>query len=508
MKLDIFSEDRLGITQEFLTVIFNQGWNLAAMEMHTHHTFLYIDNTSKSIQQIAPLFKAIPGVKDVTQVDLLPNEQKRKHLDALLAKLPDPILDVDKNGEIIVANQSAALAFGHSTTFLVGKNVSTVIGIEIDELYKCVDQHIEVTSGGSKFLLDISVVKVGRAIKGAVLIFQSISKMGKQISAMSDKKPDNYNTFIANCDEMKFIESQTVKYANLDLPVLISGETGTGKELTARALHNLSGRSKSSFMAINCAALPENLLESELFGYDSGAFSGAKKSGKPGLLELANGGTVFLDEIGEMSIYLQAKLLRFLQDYSFIRIGGSSEVKVDIRVVCATHRDLESMVNEGEFRQDLFYRLNVLSLKLPPLRERQPDIVTLIELFANRAAEQVNVDLPCFSEEAISLLKFAPWPGNIRQLQNVIFRTIANSEKTIIEAQDLKFNDREGAKESELLDFSAILDYESAIENYEKKFLTKMYEQFPSTRKLATRLAVSHAKISRKLSKYGIGKSS
>ncbi len=507
MKLDIFSEDRLGITQEFLTVIFNQGWNLAAMEMHTHHTYLYIDNTGKSFNQIAPLFKRIPGVKDVTQVDLLPNEKKRKHLDALLAKLPDAILDVDKSGEIIVANQSAAIAFGHSTSFLVGKNVSTIIGIEIDELYKCVGQHIEVTSGSTKFLLDLSVVKVGKTIKGAVLIFQSISKMGKQLSAMSDKKPDNYNTFVANCDEMKYIEAQTIKYANLDLPVLINGETGTGKELTARALHNLSDRSKNSFMAINCAALPENLLESELFGYDSGAFSGAKKSGKPGLLELADGGTVFLDEIGEMSVYLQAKLLRFLQDYSFIRIGGSVEVKVDIRVVCATHRDLEVMVSEGEFRQDLFYRLNVLSLKLPPLRERQSDIATLIDLFANRAAEQVNVDRPSFSQDAINLLKFAPWPGNIRQLQNVIFRTIANNDAELIHAKDLMFNDREGAKENELLDFSSILDYESAIENYEKKFLTKMYEQFPSTRKLAKRLSVSHAKISRKLSKYGIGKS-
>lgn len=504
MKLDIYSRDRIGITQEMLTVIFNQGWNLSAMEMSTHHTFVYIDNVNVGIKQIRPLFMEINGVKDVTQVDLLPNEQKRKHLDALLAKLPDPILDVTSKGDILVANAAAAQAFGMTRDFLVGKNLSLLIDYTIDELFKSKDQHIEVTSRDKKYLLDITVVNNERTVTGAVLIFQSISKLGKQLSAMSQKKIDSYETFIANCEKMKYVQAQTRKFANIDLPVLINGETGTGKELTARALHDLGSRAQLPFMAINCAALPENLLESELFGYDSGAFSGAKKSGKPGLFELANGGTVFLDEIGEMSIYLQAKLLRFLQDFSFIRIGGTVEIKVNVRIICATHRDLEDMIANQTFREDLFYRLNVLSLKLPPLRKRQADIPALIELFTHRAAEQINAPVPKFSIEAINALKSAPWPGNIRQLQNVIFRTIANLETSSVNIEDLNLDQQIKSDESTLFDFSLVTNYDTAIENYEKQLLSSMYQEYPSTRKLANRLAVSHAKISRKLNKYDL----
>ena len=288
--------------------------------------------------------------------------------------------------------------------------------------------------------------------------------------------------------------------AALDAPLLIQGETGTGKELVARACHAISARHSAPFLALNCAALPENLAESELFGYAPGAFTGAQRGGKPGLMELANQGTVFLDEIGEMSPYLQAKLLRFLNDGSFRRVGGDREVKVNVRILSATHRDLEKMVSEGTFREDLFYRLNVLNVAVPPLRERGQDILLLARYFMQQACAQIQRPVCRLAPGTYPALLGNHWPGNVRQLQNVIFRAAAICESSLVDIGDLDIAGTSVARQSD----GEVDSLEQAVEDFERSLLESLYSRYPSTRQLASRLQTSHTAIAHRLRKYGI----
>jgi transcriptional regulator with PAS, ATPase and Fis domain len=212
--------------------------------------------------------------------------------------------------------------------------------------------------------------------------------------------------------------------ANSAANTLIQGESGTGKELIAQAIHNGSSRANGPFVAINCGALPRDLVESELFGYEEGSFTGARQGGRPGKFEMAQGGTIFLDEIGEMPLEMQVKLLRVLQERKIMRIGGQRLVDVDVRVITATNRDLSEDVRLGNFRSDLYYRLNVLLITIPPLRDRQGDIILLSEFFLNKLCPQSGVPCKSFSPAAQALLLDYPWPGNIRELENVVERAV------------------------------------------------------------------------------------
>jgi DNA-binding NtrC family response regulator len=231
-----------------------------------------------------------------------------------------------------------------------------------------------------------------------------------------------------------FATVQQVADSNVD--VLIVGETGTGKELVARSIHRRSGRESAPFVPVDCGAIPDNLLESELFGHERGAFTGAD-SRRIGLLEFADGGTFFLDELGELPLQLQPKLLRTLQERKVRRVGGREEIDIDVRLVAATSRDLEAMIRQELFRQDLYYRINVVRIELPPLRLRGDDIGLLAEFFANRHSREMNKPTPGITSEAYQVLKQYPWPGNVRELQNVIRRAIALSRDAAIDLDDL-----------------------------------------------------------------------
>lgn len=504
MKLNILCEDRLGMTQEILNTIVQKGWNLTAMEMVSQKIFVHFEERGGSFETISASLKSINGVTDVHEVGLLPSELKRKHLDALLSKLPDPLVDIDFQGEILVANTAAEIAFGIEKSKLIGNKIHELIGVSLSKVLPNDDCSFEVSCANKQYLMDITPVYTQNKTTGAVIVLRSPQRLGLQISAISPNKGENIESMVGTSHQMKLIQQQTVRFAKLDLPVLIMGETGTGKELLARALHESGARAKAPFLAINCATLAENLLESELFGYAPGAFTGSKQGGKPGLFELAENGTVFLDEIAELSIYLQAKLLRFLQEFTFRRIGGTQEIKVNVRIVCATHKNLDEMIATGEFRDDLFYRLNVLSLNLPPLRERAEDIPALLNRFATNAAEQVNIPRPDFTNQAIQLLQNAPWPGNIRELQNVIFKTLALVDKNVIDHTDICFTSQNQVLTKDKMHNNEVISLEAAVDNYEKQLLQELYINFSSTRKLAQRLNVSNATISRKLNKYGI----
>ena len=275
---------------------------------------------------------------------------------------------------------------------------------------------------------------------------------------------------IGNSDAIQTVMRKAEKIAGTDISTLLLGESGTGKEVFARTIHEHSPRKDQPFVAINCASIPENLLESELFGYEKGAFTGANKT-TVGKIETAQGGTLFLDEIGDMPIGLQAKMLRFLQERVIERVGGRNEIPVDIRVICATHRDIQTMVGEETFREDLFYRIGEIPINIPPLREREQDIVLLARTFLNQYREEFNAKAKSFSDGAIRAMLAHRWPGNIRELQNKLKSAVIMSEGTVIQADDLGLLEPSEDFESETLNLREVR------EQAESKAIRKAYQR-------------------------------
>lgn len=275
---------------------------------------------------------------------------------------------------------------------------------------------------------------------------------------------------IGNSDAIQAVMRKAEKIAGTDISTLLLGESGTGKEVFARTIHEHSPRKDKPFIAINCASIPENLLESELFGYEKGAFTGANKT-TVGKIETAQGGTLFLDEIGDMPIGLQAKMLRFLQERVIERVGGRNEIPVDIRVICATHRDIQTMVGEETFREDLFYRIGEIPINIPPLREREQDIVLLARTFLNQYREEFNAKAKSFSDGAIRAMLAHRWPGNIRELQNKLKSAVIMAEGTVIQADDLGLLEPSEDFESEILNLREVR------EQAESKAIRKAYQR-------------------------------
>ena len=505
MRIDIGSGDRLGITQDILAVLSAAKINLIATEVKQYHTYVHLDASEEAFEKARDTLLAIDGVNSIEFIELLPTEQRQQHLNVLLQRLPDATFDIDKNGTILLASHSAATICQTSPELLEGRNLADFISEPLTQIIAIESTTTEINLKGNPYQADITPVIGDDKLQGAILVLRSPERVGQQLSALQQPHEHPIDNIIGHSQAIKTVMAKCKRFANLDLPVLITGETGTGKELLAQALHQYGHDSEAPFLAINCATLPENLLESELFGYAPGAFSGAHRSGKPGLFELANGGTVFLDEIGEMSTYLQAKLLRFLQSYQFRRVGGTKEIEVKVRLISATHRDLEQMAQQNNFREDLFYRLNVLNIEIPPLRERAEDIPLLVEHFINRAATQVSQAKPQISAEAMAKLCHYQWPGNIRQLENLTFRTMALLDNTILEADDIKLPNQSNEKPLPSPHMTKEIDnWHSAQQQFEIQLLKRLYPQYPSTRKLAKRLNVSHNKIAMKLKQYGI----
>jgi len=543
MRVMIESTDRIGISQEILGVFAQQTWNLKKVEIISRYTYAHVEYNKLTLTQIHRCLAHIHGFVTVSEISLLPSEQRENHLQALLAKIPEPIIDLDKEGLILAVNQAAQNLFSKKDELLIGQSIKTLLKQGANLVASETASSHTVTVESKAYVADLTPVfssipkssakneplNSKALLTGAVLILRSMDSLGRQISLMQSHQENGFDAIIGQSNKITLIKEQSQRYAPLELPVLITGETGTGKELVARALHQASARAKHAFLAINCAALPEHLLESELFGYASGAFTGARKGGKPGLIEMAEGGSLFLDEIAEMSPYLQAKLLRFLQDLTYRRVGGTKELTANIRIISASHQNLPELIINKSFREDLFYRLNVLNLELPPLRERVIDIELLANFFIQNAVKQVTPQVipqktpqkiarlssklkltasPKLSEHALQVLQDYPWPGNIRQLQNVLFSTVALNKNSVIAAGDLqqvlaKFST---VKSQSLPDVSElhVADWSSAQADFEKRLLTQLHPLYPTTRKLAERLKVSHNKVAMKLREHQI----
>jgi PAS domain S-box-containing protein/TyrR family helix-turn-helix protein len=301
----------------------------------------------------------------------------------------------------------------------------------------------------------------------------------------------NEQDIITSSGRMTSTIDLALRVAKTDSTILLSGESGVGKNLLARLIHQASDRKQRPLLQINCAAIPENLLEAELFGYEGGAFTGADRKGRAGLFEMADGGTLLLDEIGELPLHLQSKLLGVIQDRTFFRIGGRTPLTVDVRLIAATNRDLAALVASGGFREDLYYRLYVVPLHIPPLRERREDIPLLIKYFADQYNRKYH-SYKRFSEQLIQQMSVLPWRGNIRELENVVERLIVTSKGNTLNDLDtlLQPGSKPGQERQGLPDL---------VQAYEDEILTDAWRRHGTTRRLAKALGISQATAARKL---------
>lgn len=328
---------------------------------------------------------------------------------------------------------------------------------------------------------------------------EKINRYSEIVNAFNYKKWLDDNMVLS--PQMKNTVANVEKYAKVDAPVLITGETGVGKEVISDLLHLFSDRKDNPFLKINCGAIPEHLLESELFGYEDGAFSGAKKGGKMGFFELADNGTVLLDEIGDLPLHLQVKILRFVQSQEFYRLGGKKLIKVNTRIIAATNRNLQEMVINNEFRADLFYRLQVLTINIPPLRERPSEIIPFTNHFLQKYNEKYHKNIE-LSSEVYNLFERYDWKGNVRELENLIERLVVIAETKVVSLNIPAHMKQLPVSEQGTGD--NIIPYSEAKEQFERDYLQKALDAYGSTRKVAEKVKLDHSTIVKKAAKYGI----
>ncbi|NDJ57814.1 transcriptional regulator TyrR [Enterobacteriaceae bacterium 4M9] len=506
MRLEVFCEDRLGLTRELLDLLVLRSIDLRGIEIdpvgRIYLNFSTLDFTTFS--SLMAEIRRIPGVTDVRTISWMPSEREHRALSALLEALPEPVLSLDLKSKVELANPASCMLFGQSAERLRNHSAATLIaGFNFQRWLEegpqgSHTQHVAIA--GQHFLMEVTPVYMDAEdetlLVGAVVMLRSTARMGRQLQDLSDADLEAFSQIVALSPKMRLVVEQARKMATLSAPLLIVGDTGTGKDLLAHACHLAGPRAQKPFLALNCASIPEDAVESELFGH--------APDGKKGFFEQANGGSVLLDEIGEMSPRMQVKLLRFLNDGTFRRVGEDSEVHVDVRVICATQKNLVELVRKGLFREDLYYRLNVLTLSLPPLRERPQDIMPLAELFVARFADEQGVARPKLSPELNNILMRYGWPGNVRQLKNAIYSALTQLNGFELGPQDLQLPD---------FDADALAVGEDVMEGsldditrrFERSVLVQLYRNYPSTRKLAKRLGVSHTAIANKLREYGLG---
>ena len=311
-----------------------------------------------------------------------------------------------------------------------------------------------------------------------------------------------FDSIIGKSQSIMSLKLEARRAASNNFPVLISGESGTGKELFAQAIHHASARKLYPFVRINCAAIPKDLLESELFGYEKGAFTGAGSSGKPGKFELAHKGTVFLDEVGDLPLEMQPKLLRAIEDYEFERVGGTNVIRTNLRFIAATNQNLEQMLADGRFRKDFFYRLNVIPLHIPPLRERKTDIIHIAQWMLKQMAVEANIPEVKLDKEAQKALKNYEWQGNVRELSNVLERTLSALESNIIHLQDLPFYLYRNSKESSEQNRSSLKDLQARTEKETIYYALK--ESKNNKAEAARMLGIHRTLLYKKMKKYDI----
>jgi PAS domain S-box-containing protein len=434
-------------------------------------------------------------------------ELSNNYKNAIIESISEGLLAVDEEGKISQINSIAAYYFGTSPQEALNAKCEDVFGEKNSELNKSLDKliksnmhvtdhEVDIYNGKNKTTcLVTSRPIMGNGInKGTVLLFNEISRAQKLVQRMSGARSNL--TFINLIgEEPVFLETVELarKAADSTSNVLLLGESGTGKDVFAQAIHNTGIRNRGPFVALNCGAIPRELIASELFGYVEGAFTGASRGGKMGKFELANGGTIFLDEIGEMPLELQTSLLRVLETKTITRVSGNDVIPVDVRIIAATNKDLSLEVSQGKFRQDLYYRLNVFSIRILPLRERNADIALLSKKFLDILCTKFKKVPMQLDKKVLEVFNQYPWPGNIRELQNVLERIVNVCNDTIISINHLPVEMRSAKTRGSLM----------PIENYEKELIESLLELHNrNITRVANELGIARTTLYQKIAKY------
>ncbi len=470
------------------------------------------------------IFEDVTDLKEALK-ELTTTKEFLQKLETGLEHLPEGIIMVDTAGYITSITNSYCEFLGVKKEQVVGKHVTKVI--ENTRMHEVVQTGIPEI-GDMQRIKDKDVVvmripiRVNGEIVGAIgqLMFQDVSDLTKLAAKLqiTEKKLEYYKqeyqrwqksrysikNIIGKSQEVIKLKEMVNKVAQYHSTILLRGESGTGKELIAHAIHEASNRGNAPFVRVNCAAIPKELLEAELFGYEEGSFTGAKKKGKPGKFELAEGGTIFLDEIGDMPLEMQVKLLRVLQEKEVERVGGAGVIPIDARVIASTNRNLEQMIAQKNFRYDLYYRLNVVTLLLPNLREMREDIEAITDYLIEQLNEEFGTRVDGISEEVRSLFMSYNWPGNVRELRNTLERAVNVIEGTRIRLKDLPIYLQElDQQPHRLVAGDSMLNRE--IETAEKKAIVSALKKANYNKLKAARLLDVHrATLYRKMQKYGI----
>lgn len=455
-------------------------------------------------------------MKNIINNKVLKNElTKYGHLYTEMEELTfDQITIVDGNSKILLVGQACKESFGIGEKEMIGEYAGNLkqkgvfdksITVEVIRQRKKVTmvQHtasnkVLLVSGFPIFNEKEEIIKIINISKDITNIEKFKNPLGNE-EELLNRKIIEQKEIISQNSEIKKILDLIKKTADLDNIILLTGETGTGKSFFANIIHQTGNRKNKSFITINCGAIPENLLESELFGYVEGAFTGASKKGKKGLFEIAGGGIIFLDEIGEMPIQLQVKLLNVLQDMRACRVGDLSSYEVKAKIIAATNKDLKKAVENGTFREDLYYRLNVLPIYVPPLRARIEDINNLCDSFFEKYNEKYHRNKK-LSEDAFNMLLGYNWPGNIRELENTIERLVITSNEDLITKDQLAdIISPENDIENKCLIISNIIPLKKAVKILEKQLLSLAKRKYKTTRKMAKVLELDQSTVVRKL---------
>ncbi|NRD77735.1 sigma 54-interacting transcriptional regulator [Bacillus sp. BRMEA1] len=505
-----YQTDFITISEQKLDTTAIQDFSYALILNEKGNLIGWIDKKSIEINELKQIYSE--DLKAVTS-----------DLEAIVDSIYDEVLVVDSSGEIIrVSNRGTLNLWGVNPETVIGENI-----LELEEkgwfkpsvTRKVMEQKKKVSIVqhnrlGRRILAvgnpifnekkeleriviasrDITVVeKLEAELEEAITLKD---KYRKEVDILKKVHQGNRKRIIYQSEKIKNLMFEVDMVARVESTVTIYGESGVGKELIAHAIHRLSPRAEKPFIKINCGSIPENLLESELFGYEKGAFTGALNQGKKGLFELANEGTLFLDEIGEMPLNLQVKLLRAIQEREIMKIGASKATPINIRIITATNKNLEEMVAAGTFREDLYYRIHVIPLFIPALRERMEDIEPLVNHFLEYYNEKF-LSKKLFSVDAMEMLKTYKWPGNIRQLQNVIERAIVVTAGQMITANDLVkiLENRKGSQHP--VEVHTIIPLNDAVQDTEKQLLKLALMKYKTLTKVAEVLEVSQPTISR-----------
>lgn len=470
----------------------------------------------RNISEVHKLAEEVTGLREIQSL-----------LEAVINATQDAISVVDSQGIGIMINPAYKKITGYSEADVLGKPATVDIAqgesvhmrvLSTKSLVRGV--HLRVGTAKKDVLVDGAPIMVNEELKGSVAVIHDISEIkrlteeldkAKQIIRTLEAKYD-FQDIVAISPEMKNVVEQARKVAATPATILLLGESGTGKELFAHAIHNSSSRKYNQFVRVNCAALTDSLLESELFGYSEGAFTGARRGGKKGLFEQASGGTIFLDEIGEVSLNVQAKLLRVLQEKEIVRVGDAKSVPVDVRVIAATNIDLEEAVATGKFREDLYYRIRVIPLYIPPLRERKEEIPALSRHLLRKYNQEYGRMVEDIAPEVLEMLQGYSWPGNVRELENILGRAMIN----------MRFNEscvrREhlpqipvGTQRSPYIqaipgqDDAALFPLGDALAEFEKDYIRQVLEQNNGNKtKTARALDISLRSLYYKIERYGL----